>query len=122
MVSPEAKSPSSRETGKRSPRMQGLPVQTLGSTVIRSNFMRYSPPKLPHGWLSSIFFPLKKISDFVASLKFLYVKSLLTEYPILLYIYNKKINNVYDLLPLLDGIICVSDPKHIETSHILKVK
>ncbi len=44
LVSPEAKSPSKQETGKRSSRMEGLPVQTLGSTVMCSNFVRFSPP------------------------------------------------------------------------------
>jgi uncharacterized protein (UPF0332 family) len=38
-VSPEARRPSKRETGKRSPRMHGLPVQILGSIVIRLNFI-----------------------------------------------------------------------------------
>jgi len=35
-VSPEAKGPSNRETGNRSPQMHGLPVKTFRSTVIRS--------------------------------------------------------------------------------------
>ena len=34
-VSPAASSPSSRATGKRKPRMQGLPVQIAGSIVMR---------------------------------------------------------------------------------------
>jgi hypothetical protein len=37
--SPEASEPSKRETGKRSPRMQGFPVQTPGLKVILSNSM-----------------------------------------------------------------------------------
>ena len=36
-VSPAAMSPRSRATGNRSPRMQGLPVQTAGSMVMRAN-------------------------------------------------------------------------------------
>ncbi len=49
----------------------------------------------------------KQLCDFVTGLKFPGVKSMLTEQPILLYIYNMKINNVCNLLPLLDGIIYV---------------
>src|SRR5438874_12492879 len=45
-VSPAAKRPSSRATGKRMPRMHGLPVQTAGSIVMRSWTMAASYPKM----------------------------------------------------------------------------
>ena len=38
--SPAAKRPSSRATGKRKPRMQGLPVHMAGSTVMRAKVIK----------------------------------------------------------------------------------
>ncbi len=58
LVSPDARSPSNRETGNRSPRMQGLPVQTCGSTVMRSNFTVFTSPALCRLKLVSSLFAL----------------------------------------------------------------